>query len=61
MDVISQSISGRQGLIEENNLGVGDVNMPTMRYVLGYYTLYRLLTFTSKLVIDLLFCLRLQY
>ena len=57
MDVISQSISGRQGLIEENNLGVGDVNMPTMRYVLGYYTLYRLLTFTSQLVIDLLFCL----
>ena len=57
MNVISQSISGRQGLIEENNLGVGDVNMPTMRYVLGYYTLYRLLTFTSKLVIDLLFCL----
>ena len=57
MDVISQSISGRQGLIEENNLGVGDVNMPTMRYVLRYYTLYRLLTFTSKLVIDLLFCL----
>ena len=57
MDVISQSISGRQGLIEENNLGVGDVNMPTMRYVLGYYTLYRLLTFTSRLVIDLLFCL----
>ena len=30
-----------QGLIEKNNLGVGNVNTPTTRYVLGYYTLYR--------------------
>ena len=45
-----------QGLIEKNSLGVGNVNMSTTRYVLGYYTFYRLLTFRSKLDIDLLFC-----
>ena len=26
-----------QGLIEKNNLGVGNVNTPATRYVLGYY------------------------
>ena len=36
-------------------MGVGNVNMSTTRYVLGYYTLYRLLTFRSKLGINLLF------
>ena len=35
-----------QGLIEENNLGVGNVNTSVMRYVLDYYTLCRLLTFS---------------
>ena len=44
-----------QGLIEKNSLGVVNVNMSTTRYVLGYYTLYRLLTFRSKLDINLLF------
>ena len=48
-------------LIEKNSLAVGNVNISTMRYVLGYYTLYRLLTFRSKLDINLLFCFRLQY
>ena len=45
-----------QGLIEKNNLGVGNVNTPATRYILGYYTLYRLLTFRRKLDINLLFC-----
>ena len=45
----------------ENSLGIGNVNMSTMRYILGYYTLYRLLTFRSKLNINLLFCFWLQY
>ena len=45
-----------QGLIVKNNLGIGNVNMPTTRHVLGYYTLYRLLTFKRKLYINLLFC-----
>ena len=45
-----------QGLIEKNSLGASNVNMSTTRYVLGYYTLYRLLTFRSKLGINLLFC-----
>ena len=45
-----------QGLIEKNNLGVGNVNTPATRCILGYYTLYRLLTFRSKLDISLLFC-----
>ena len=39
----------------------GNVNTPTIRYVLGYYTLYRLCTFRSKLDINLLFCFWLQY
>ena len=43
-------------MIEKNNLGVGNVNTPTARHVLGYYTLYRLLTFRRKLYINLLFC-----
>ena len=42
-----------QGLIEKNNLVAGNVNMPASRYILGYYTLYRLLTFRSKLDINL--------
>ena len=46
---------GTQGLIERNNLGIGNVNTLTTRYVLGYNTLYRLLTFMSKLNINLLF------
>ena len=46
---------GNQGLIERNNLGIGNVNTLTARYVLGYNTLYRLLTFMSKLNINLLF------
>ena len=46
---------GNQGLIERNNLGIGNVNTLTTRYVLGYNTLYRLLTFMSKLNINLLF------
>ena len=50
-----------QGLIEKNSLDISNVNMSTTRYVLGYYTLYRLLTFRSKLDITLLFCFRLQY
>ena len=50
-----------QGLIEKNSLGVGNVNMSTTRYILGYYPLYRLLTFRSKLDINLLFYFRLQY
>ena len=50
-----------QGLIEKNSLGVGNVNMSTTRYVLGYYTFYRLLAFRSKLNINLLFCFLLQY
>ena len=50
-----------QGLIEKNSLGVRNVNMCTTRYILGNYTLYRLLTFRSKLDINLLFCFRLQY
>ena len=44
-----------QGLIGKNNLGMGNVSTTTTRYVLGYYTLYRLLTFRSKLNINLLF------
>ena len=48
---------GTQGLIERNNLGIGNVNMLTTRYVLGYNMLYRLLTFMSKLNINLLFFL----
>ena len=52
---------GKQGLIEKNSLGVGNVNMSTTKYVLGYYTLYRLLTFRSKLDINLRFCFRLQH
>ena len=51
----------RQALIEKNSLGIGNVNMFTTIYVLGYYTLYRLLTFRSKLDINLLFCFQLQY
>ena len=50
-----------QGLIGKNSLGVSNVNMSTTRYVLGYYTLHRLLTFRSKLNINLPFCFRLQY
>ena len=45
-----------QGLIEKNNLSVGNLNTLSTRYVLGYYTLYRLLTFRSKLDINLFFC-----
>ena len=45
-----------QGLIEKNNLGVSNVNMPATRCILGHYTLYKLLTFRSKLNINLLFC-----
>ena len=45
-----------QGLIEKNNLGFGNVNTLTARHVLGYYTLYRLLTFRRKLYINLIFC-----
>ena len=45
-----------QRLIEKNNLSVGNVNTPATRFVLGYYILYRLLTFRSKLGINLLFC-----
>ena len=44
------------GVNRKNNLGVGNVNAPATRYVLGHYTLYRLLTFRSKLDINLLFC-----
>ena len=43
------------GVDRENSLGISNVNMSAMRYVLGYYTLYRLLTFRSKLDINLLF------
>ena len=50
-----------QRLIEKNNLGISNVNTPAPRYVLGYYTLYRLFTFRSKLDINLLFCFWLQY
>ena len=39
----------------------GNINTPTIRYVLGYYILYRLCTFRSKLDINLLFCFWLQY
>ena len=28
-----------QGLIEKNSLGVSNVNMTTMRYILGYYSI----------------------
>ena len=42
-----------QGLIEKNNLVAGNVNTPGSRYILGYYTFYRLLTFRSKLDINL--------
>ena len=42
--------------MEKNNLGISNVNMPATRYVLGYYALYRLLTFRNKLNINLLFC-----
>ena len=45
-----------QGLIEKNNLGVGNVNRLTTRHVLGYCTLYRLLTFRRKLYANLTFC-----
>ena len=45
-----------QGLIEKHNLGVSNVNMPATRCILGHYTLYKLLTFRSKLNINLLFC-----
>ena len=38
------------------NKGISNVNTPATRYVLGYYTLYRLLTFRSKLNINLIFC-----
>ena len=48
------------GVDRENSLGISNVNMSTTRYVLGYYT-YRLLTFRSKLNINLLFCFQLQY
>ena len=44
------------GLTEKNNLGIGNVNVSAKRYILGYYTLYRLLTFRNKLDINLLFC-----
>ena len=37
-----------QGLIEKNNLSVGNVNTHFTRYILGYYTLYRLRKFMSK-------------
>ena len=50
-----------QGLIEKNSLGVSNVNMSTTRYILRYYTLYRLLKFRSKRDINLLFCFQLQY
>ena len=50
-----------QGLIEKNNLGVCNVDTPATRYVLGYYTFNRLLTFKSKLDINLPFCFWLQY
>ena len=50
-----------QGLLEKNNLGIGNVNMPATRYILGYYTLYRLLTCRSKLDINLPFGFWLQY
>ena len=43
-------------MIEKNNFGIGNVNTPTTRRILGYYTLYRLRTFRSKLTIKLLFC-----
>ena len=46
----------KQGLIETNNLGVGNVNTPATRYILGYNALYRLLTFRTKLDINLFFC-----
>ena len=46
----------QQGLIEENNLGVSNVNTPATRCILGHYTLYKLLTFRSKLNINLLLC-----
>ena len=42
-------------MIEKNSLGVSNVNMSTTRQILGYYTLHRLLTFRSKLNINLLF------
>ena len=45
-----------QGLTEKRSLGIGNVNnTPTTRYVLGYYKLHRLLTFRSKLDINLFF------
>ena len=44
------------GLMEKNNLGMGNVNMSAKRCNLGYYTLYRLLTLRNKLDINLLFC-----
>ena len=50
-----------QGLLEKNSLGIGNVNTPATRYILGYYTLYRLLTFRSKLDIKLPLGFWLQY
>ena len=44
-----------QGLMEKNNLGVGNINTPTTRYVLDYNTFYRLLTFRVKSILTCFF------
>ena len=44
-----------RGLIEKNNLGIGNVNMHATRYVLGYYKLYKLFTFRVNLILTCIF------
>ena len=54
---INKQGRGEKGLIEKNNLGVGNINTSTTRYVLGCNALYRPLTFRSKVDINLIFLL----
>ena len=61
LESFTNSTGKHPGVIEKNNLGISNVNTTAILYVLGYYTLYRLFTFRSKLDISLLFCFRLQY
>ena len=43
------------GVNRKNNLGVGNVNAPATRYVLGHCTLYRLLTFRRNSILTCFF------
>ena len=61
LESFTNSTGKHPGVIEKNNLCISNVNTPAKWYVLGYYTLYRLFTFRSKLDINLLFCFWLQY